>query len=75
MLTGCWGSGHRECPHTLYPCSLLNIGQAKLFGGTSHTKLRLRLKVTLPSLCSFHLPTPQVGREWPCQSWAQNYCS
>lgn len=31
MLTGHWGSGHRECPHTLDPCSLLNSGQAKLF--------------------------------------------
>lgn len=31
MLTGHWGSGHRECPHMLYPCSLLNSGQAKLF--------------------------------------------
>lgn len=59
MLTGHWGSGHRECPHMLYPCSLLNSGQAKLFVATPQEAQTLAQGDTLPSSCSFHLPTPR----------------
>lgn len=66
-----WGSGHKECPHSVYPCSFLNSGQAKLLGDPSHRKLRLWLKVTLCPPVFLSSSHPQVGREngtvraWP----------
>lgn len=63
MLTGHSGEVGTGVPRPhLYPCSLLNSGQAKLFSGPIHRKLRLSQGDTVPTLCSFIFP-PLVGRE------------